>query len=102
MIAKKERKYGTLPRVVKQSMIDLSFYRFRCRFESYIEKHHEKKCKLKIVTEEYTSKTCGGCGNLKKVSGAVYKCKRCKVKLDRDVNGARNILLKAITPILLR
>lgn len=101
MITKKERKNGPLSKEVKQSMVDLSFYRFRCRLEHYLEKHHEKKCHLKIVTEEYTSKTCGKCGNLKNVSGDKYNCIKCKVVLDRDVNGARNILLKAITPLLL-
>ena len=100
MIAKKEKKGGSLPKVVKQSMVDLSFYRFRTRFEDYLKKHHERKCHLKIVTEEYTSKTCGNCGNLKKVSGDTYSCSKCDVVLDRDVNGARNILLKAITPLL--
>jgi putative transposase len=101
MIAKKERKRGPLSREVKQSMLDLSFYKFRMRFEQYLEKHHERKCHVKIVTEEYTSKTCGNCGNEKKVSGDTYKCNKCKVVLDRDVNGARNILLKAITSLLI-
>ena len=89
MIAKKEKKGGSLPKVVKQSMVDLSFYRFCTRFEDYLKKHHERKCDLKIVTEEYTSKTCGNCGNLKKVSGDTYSCSKCDVVLDRDVNGAK-------------
>jgi putative transposase len=48
-----------------------------------------------------TSKTCGNCGNIKQDLGAskVYKCSECKKKMYRDVNGARNILLKNINLI---
>ncbi|UPR04341.1 putative IS605 transposase [Chloropicon primus] len=51
---------------------------------------------LAIVTEEYTSKTCGRCGHIKENLGGakVCKCQECGFKCDRDANGARNILLK--------
>lgn len=47
----------------------------------------------------YTTQTCGKCGKLdKKIeSSKVYKCKHCKKEIDRDINGARNILIRAIT-----
>ena len=48
-----------------------------------------------LCTEEYTSQTCGHCGKTKKMGGLeVYHCDSCQIKIDRDVNGARNILLK--------
>jgi putative transposase len=52
--------------------------------------------RIKIVTEEYTSKTCTGCGwiNDKLGGNKMYKCKSCGTALDRDFNGARNIFLK--------
>lgn len=52
-----------------------------------------------VVTEEYTSKTCGNCGNIKYNLGSAdkYHCNGCGVEMDRDVNGARNILLKHLT-----
>jgi transposase len=28
------------------------------------------------------------------VSGRIYKCKKCKLEINRDINGARNIYLK--------
>ncbi|WP_307731330.1 zinc ribbon domain-containing protein [Microseira wollei] len=45
-----------------------------------------------------TSKTCGSCGYIHhKLGGAkVFKCPRCGVRIPRDVNGARNILLRAL------
>ncbi|KAE8964852.1 hypothetical protein PR001_g28913 [Phytophthora rubi] len=54
----------------------------------------------KMVTceEEYTSKTCSGCGKLKENLGGseVYKCVFCGAHMDRDLNGAKNILIKNI------
>lgn len=53
--------------------------------------------KVVIVTEEYTSKTCSCCGALHQSLGKskVFKCPSCGRVMDRDENGARNILLKS-------
>lgn len=50
-----------------------------------------------VVGEGYTSKTCGECGwQHQKLGGnKVFKCGRCGFHCDRDLNGARNILLRA-------
>src|SRR2546423_588161 len=55
--------------------------------------------KVVICTEEYTSKTCGCCGVINKNLGSLktFKCPSCGATIDRDVNGARNVLLKYIT-----
>ena len=48
-----------------------------------------------IVCEGNTSKTCGVCGIVKEIKNKrIYKCENCKSIIDRDVNGARNILIK--------
>ncbi|RLN86261.1 hypothetical protein BBJ28_00020769 [Nothophytophthora sp. Chile5] len=61
------------------------------------------KCKMGRVGgrviecgEEYTSKTCSSCGEIKDSLGgnSVYKCSSCHVVLDRDVNAAKNIFHK--------
>ena len=72
-----------------------SHYKFKMRMK---EKCEERGVNLRIVTEEYTSKTCGLCGNIKYNLGSakVYKCNKCNVSYDRDVNGARNILIKCL------
>ena len=53
------------------------------------------------VNEAYTSKTCGKCGQLNNIgSKPMLKC-RCGLNIDRDLNGARNILLRFLTEALL-
>jgi putative transposase len=46
--------------------------------------------------EAYTSKTCGQCGRIHtKLGGSkTYKCKGCGYEADRDMNAARNIMLR--------
>jgi len=58
-------------------------------------------CKVEIVKEDYTSKTCGRCGILNnKLGGSkTFNCSKCSLEIDRDFNGARNILLKYISEI---
>ena len=51
--------------------------------------------KVHIVCEGGTSRTCGACGNVKEIkNNRVYSCGVCKSVIDRDINGARNILIK--------
>ena len=56
------------------------------------------KTKVFIETEEYTSKTCTGCGHIDINLGnkKEYKCSICDLNISRDTNGARNIMLKCL------
>jgi putative transposase len=75
------------------AMLTWSHYAFRKRL---MDKSREFPwVKVKVVTEEYTSQTCGQCGNLHKKLGGnkTFKCPSCKVIADRDGQAARNILL---------
>ena len=51
-----------------------------------------------VAGEEYTSKTCGHCGEVRHTLGGAktFRClaSGCGVVADRDVNGARNIYVK--------
>ena len=79
-----------------------TYYRFQ---QHLIYKAREHPwCRVVIRTEEYTSKTCGSCGHIhKKLGGSkVFSCPQCKTKLDRNINGGRNILLRYITKSQLR
>ena len=76
-------------------LYSFSFYSFRKKLEYACKVNNKKLC---IVNEAYTSKTCCNCGVLNDVQGSeVYKCKDCGLIVDRDVNGALNIMIKNIS-----
>jgi transposase len=81
----------------KARMLTLSHYRFR---QILILKAKEFGTTLHIIGEEYTTKGCSLCGCLNdNVGGSrTYKCidPTCGYCSDRDVNGARNILIKGL------
>lgn len=69
------------------------------RLVSYCKSQQQlQKTNVIVCTEEYTSKTCSCCGNIKRDLGAnkVYKCSKCNKVFDRDINAAKNILLKSL------
>lgn len=72
---------------------NLSFYRFKDKLRS---KCIEYNVNIIEYNEAYTSKTCTKCGHIDNELGSkkVYKCKKCGLVIDRDLNGARNIMLK--------
>ena len=76
-----------------RSMLTWSHYGFRQRLMSKAE---ELGCKIHVLGEHYTTKTCTNCGfyNPKIRGEKVLTCPCCNVKVDRDVSGARNILMK--------
>lgn len=86
-------KKGDLGPQTKRVLGMLSHYRFRLRLQNKCE---EYRCQYIEVNESYTSKTCCNCGNIKDDLGSskIYECKKCKNIIDRDVNGAINILIK--------
>lgn len=55
-------------------------------------------CNVKVVSEAWTSKTCGRCGwiNAELDKDKTFKCQECGMEIDRDINGSRNILLRAV------
>jgi transposase len=86
-------KFGKLHKDVKKVLTELSHYRFRQRLQN---KCAEYRCQYLEVTEEYTSKTCCECGNIKWDLGSdrEYKCDKCLRELNRDANGSINIFIK--------
>lgn len=77
-----------------RSMITWSHYRFRMSLINKAREHPD--CRVIEVTEEFTSKTCGCCGHIhQKLGGSkVFNCPVCGTTMDRDLNGARNILIR--------
>lgn len=75
-----------------RAMLGWAHYRFKMKLKAKAE---EYSCRVVDCTEEYTSKTCGNCGLENQIGGKeVWTCKHCGCVHDRDINGARNILLK--------
>lgn len=78
---------------LKQKASTMSF----CRHVDIIESQAVKTgCKVIVPSEDYTSRTCSCCGYIDHFLGSkrVFDCKGCGRILDRDDNGAKNILLK--------
>jgi len=94
MVQKGKRKITSK---TARNMLTWAHYRFRMRL---LNKAREFPwCKVIVCDEAYTSKTCGKCGTLHNKLGGnkVFACPHCKVTLDRDINGARNILIRYLT-----
>ena len=78
-----------------RKMMTWAHGRFRERLISKAEEYKKQVC---IVSEAYTSKTCSSCGWIDQKLGGkkVFRCKECGLVIDRDVNGARGIFLRAL------
>ena len=71
---------------------DLKFYQLK------MYKAYTKGKKVFIVPEQYTTKTCSGCGTLNHKVGAkeVFECSHCNVVTGRDMNASKNIKMKGL------
>ena len=72
------------------SLMKLYIFKQRLQYKCNI-----KNVKYKEINEAYTSKTCSNCGflNLKLGANKKLKCEICENEIDRDFNGAKNIML---------
>jgi putative transposase len=63
-------------------------------------KAEEAGTEVVAVNPRNTSQMCSGCGTIveKSLSIRIHDCPQCSLKLDRDVNAARNILNLATSP----
>ena len=84
-----------LPKCVKRDLLEnVKPYLFRQRLSSKCE---ELGNKYFLVNESYTSKTCSECGTLHDIgTSKTYTCSICNVSKDRDLQSAKNILMKGL------
>ena len=81
---------------LNRSFNDMKFYKFkeRLKYKASIAN------KLIIcVPENYTSQTCSFCGTINKPGcSKIYSCssEKCCKNIDRDINAAKNILMKGL------
>lgn len=88
------KKGGSLKGKYKDMTLLTKLYVFRQRLEY---KCKERCVNYKMVSERYTSKLCSLCGDYNDVGKSkTYNCDNCKLTIDRDVNGARNIYFKRL------
>ena len=94
-IVKKGEGGGDLPRRAKRDLLCWQHYRFRQRL---LHRVTGTDCQVIVQNEAYTSKKCGLCGvQNKKLGGSeTFVCNSCGYETHRDINGARNILLKTL------
>jgi putative transposase len=72
------------------------------KFREWLEYFGSKYGRVTVaVPPHYTSVNCSGCGTavFKTLSTRTHRCSNCKLELDRDVNAAINILLKALRTV---
>ena len=94
MIQRGQRKLNSK---TVRSMLTWSHYGFRETLKAKAELHpwvHVIEC-----NEAYTSKTCGKCGeiNSKLGSSKTFACAECDYVADRDINGARNVMIRYLS-----
>jgi IS605 OrfB family transposase len=92
-----------ISQMIRSNKISRSTKRMMCMYSFHSFKEKLKwKCKNKgvnlvIVDESFTSKTCGCCGFLNDTKGKeTLICEECRIEIDRDASGSRNILIKNI------
>jgi len=90
-----KRKHRKIGSKTVRKMMTWAHARFR---ERLVSKAMEFGKQVSIVSEAYTSKTCSRCGWMHQKLGGrkVFKCGGCSLKIDRDINGARGIFLRAL------
>ncbi|BCU03134.1 transposase [Pandoravirus japonicus] len=83
-----------LGKTTTRLMLHWSHYEFRQRLQ---HKAETMGVKVHLVSEHYSSMTCGRClyieESFRKNGSKRFRCRNCGYAIDRDANGARNILL---------
>ncbi|UYM17226.1 RNA-guided endonuclease TnpB family protein [Endozoicomonas euniceicola] len=94
MVTRKDKKVRTIRRNTCRQMLDLNHYGFKVRLKWYARKYgkHVVDC-----NEAYTSKTRSWDGSIDDRLGSSKVIKGNGFTVDRDINGARNVLLKNLT-----
>jgi putative transposase len=84
-----------LPRPLRRDILYASWHDFRCKMKY---KCDEAGIEFILASKSFPStQLCSECGELKtgkhklKMGDHIYVCKSCKLRLDRDVNAARNL-----------
>ena len=95
MVNRHKRK---IPKRVVRGLLTWSHYRFR---ETLMSMARRTGATIVVADEVFTSKSCGYCPYNKpcgkKYTEKHFTCTKCNNNSDRDINAARNILLRYLT-----
>lgn len=94
-LVQKETAVRKLAPRARRDLLCWQHYKFR---QKLLHRAKETDCEVIIQDESYTSQTCGKCGIKNKQLGSkeTFNCNSCDYETHRDINGARNILLKTL------
>ena len=92
-----QKKCRTLYRTTNRQMFGISHSLFRNRLSHKADIQGKR---VIVMTEEYTSKTCSQCGHYNIPTDRQYYCFNCKLSIHRDVNAAKNIMMKGYIELL--
>ncbi|MDJ0744307.1 MAG: transposase [Xenococcaceae cyanobacterium MO_167.B27] len=92
MVLKQTRK---IKAKTARNMLTFSHYKFA---QHLTQMANRKNCLVIRCNESYTSKTCPECGTIHEKLGSskYFKCPNCDYQSGRDLNGARNIMIRAM------
>jgi putative transposase len=93
MSNKKNRK---ISKTTTRLLLGLRHYDFQ---QKLIWKAKQRGRTVILCKEHYTTKCCSKCGELNHKIGSkkIFQCEACDITIDRDINAARNILIRGIT-----
>ena len=88
-----QKMSGKLSSKIARNMYNLSYHQFARRL---METSIRYNTEILNRGEAYTTKTCTRCGEINNNVGCniIFICNKCGLRIGRDFNGARNILLK--------
>jgi putative transposase len=94
MVQRGKRRIGSR---TARAMVTWSHYTFRQRLLDKAREH--PWCKVVLVDEAFTSKTCVRCGAIHSGLGGskLFRCPRCGVQYDRDEGASLGILLRFLS-----
>ena len=79
---------------LKRAVNDLKFYDFK---KKLLYKAEATNKLVILVNESFTTKTCSFCGTINSPGySEIYSCLKCNKNVGRDINAAKNILMKGI------
>ena len=91
-----ERTNRRIHSTTVRQMLSWAHARFRVILQQ--KATYYRQCRVEMVREDYTTRTCGRCGVVApKFSSKVFNCKACHLRADRDHHASRNILLRFLS-----